>query len=141
VLYRKQPTDDADPIEDDPPGPGAAPPVIMLIGAPQFRDMIEFVASQETLQGKIMLTPGAYIFTAQDEMNSNFHISISTRYGYEHQQKQISAISRRKIQMADLVGVVTHDHYVDAGTRELITYAESEGKEIRYINIRTPDLG
>ena len=103
---------------DQPEPRGAKPKVVCLCGSTRFWD--EFIEANrlETMEGHIVLAPGAFAHSGHP-------------IGYE-EKARLDILHLRKIDMADEVLVVNPGGYIGESTSREIAYAMRTGKPVRY---------
>lgn len=101
---------------------GDNPPIVVcLCGPEKFQSDMLSAFRAFTLAGHIVVMPG--MFT---NANGGF-INDETR-------KKLNDLHLRKIEMADIVYIVNPRGQINATTQREIEYAESLGKQIRYLD-------
>lgn len=96
------------------------PMVICLCGPERFKSEFMSAFRAFTLAGHVVVMPALF-----DSANGGF-ITPETR-------KNLDELHLKKIQMADIVYVINPKGHLTNTTRREIEYAESLGKEIRYL--------
>ena len=100
---------------------GDNPPVVVcLCGSTKFKN--EFLAAQRglTLAGQIVIMPGVF-----GHVDGGF-LNAETK-------KKLDELHFKKIDMSDMVYVINVNGYIGESTKREIAYAESLGKQIRYL--------
>lgn len=100
---------------------GDAPPVIVcLCGSTKFKS--DFLSAQRglTLAGQIVIMPGVFGHADGGFINGDT-------------KKKLDELHLKKIDMSDMIMVINRDGYIGESTKREIEYAQSLGKQIRYL--------
>ena len=102
------------------------PTIVCLCGSTRFWEEFRDAGLRETLAGRIVLSigiaaPDAVTFAHADTPNG---LTIKAK---------LDALHKRKIDLADEVLVLNVGGYVGDSTRSEIEYAQSRGKEVRWL--------
>lgn len=116
AAYRRGQTDERKQIGN---WLNAKPKVVCLCGSGRFADAFTDAASTETLKGRIVLTIG---------VSKHAGDPLTTK-----QAERLDELHLRKIDLADEVLILNVGGYIGSSTRREIEYAESLGKQIRYL--------
>jgi hypothetical protein len=107
------------------------PPIIVLCGSTRFKDEINFVNSQLTKQGSIVISMGVFGHVdAPDEELWKTNGSPT--------KIMLDELHKRKIDLADLVYVVNPGGYIGESTRSEIEYAQAHDIPVDY-HVKTAD--
>lgn len=90
--------------------------IVCLCGSTKFKKEFERIILEETLKGRIVLSVGWF--------------SHTDGYLPEEQVKKLKEMHLRKIEIADLIKVVTVDNYIGDGLKDELEYAKKLGKRI-----------
>lgn len=102
----------------------AEPEIITLCGSTRFKKVFLKVAETFTLEGKIILMPGAFGHDVKDE---NLLEEI------ESKKPMLDELHKRKIDMSDAIFVINVGGYIGESTRGEINYAIDNGKKVYYL--------
>lgn len=94
--------------------------LITICGSPKFKEEIEKLNEDLTMQNYIVFTKG--IFPDPDNLNI-----------MKEELKQIDLLHKEKILISDAIYVVNKDGYIDDDTKSDIDYAKEHNKEILYL--------
>ena len=94
--------------------------VITICGSTRFKDEIEAVARDLTLQGHIVLAPCVFHHKEEEEMPTEVKI-------------QLDNLHREKINMSDAIFVVNVDGYIGESTYGEIDWANRMKKQIAFL--------
>lgn len=97
---------------------------VTICGSTRFRDQINWVNSELTLMGYIVLAPG--VFVRSDPAYSDLHDTEA--------KDRLDALHLRKIDMSDGIYVVAPNGYIGESTQKEIDYASTLGIDIFIIN-------
>ena len=100
------------------------PKVVCLCGSTRFVDAYNEWRKTLTLEGKIVL--GIELVVPQTHQQDPQHPDYTTK-------KMLDELHLRKIDLADEVMVLNVGAYIGESTSKEISYAESLGKPIRYL--------
>lgn len=95
--------------------------VITLCGSTKFKKEFLSVLQRFTLEGKIVLTVGAFGHA------DNIRIT-------DEQKQMLDALHLKKIDMSDSIYVIDVGGYIGESTSREIAYAKSKGIPIRYLS-------
>lgn len=95
--------------------------IITICGNNQFKEQIEAVAADLTLQGHIILAPNVFYYDSTEEVPQEVII-------------QLGNLHREKINMSDAIFVVNVDEQIDANTYAEIDWAQRMKKEVYFLN-------
>lgn len=95
--------------------------VYTLCGSTRFRDSFMEVQKQLTLAGHIVISVGLFGHCGDSEVWD------------EGVKEMLDDMHLRKIDMADAIYVINVGGYIGPSTSKEIQYAESQGKEIYYL--------
>jgi hypothetical protein len=96
------------------------PSIICLCGSTKFKSEFLSASRAFTLAGHIVVMPGVFGHTDGGFVNPET-------------KKKLDELHRKKIDIADVVYVVNVNGYIGQSTKAEIEYAESLGKQIRYL--------
>ena len=96
------------------------PTVVCLCGSIRFKDQFLKAQVEETLNGKIVLTPG--VFDCFDGVQVN-----------QMMAEMLKELHLRKIDLADEVLIINVGKYIGQTTSEELEYAKKNGKTIRFL--------
>ena len=91
--------------------------VITLCGSSKFKDYFFSVAKELTLQGHIVLMPGVFHHSDNDELTTE-------------QKIQLDNLHRQKINMSDAIFVINPGQYIGESTFGEIDWANKMGKQV-----------
>ena len=94
--------------------------IIALIGSTRFQDSFLDVCWDLSAKGYVVTLP-------------NFRPANKMAKGFDIPEDLLEDIGFKRIDMADKVFVINEDGYIGSSTRKEIEYAESLGKNIRYM--------
>jgi len=94
-------------------------PIMTLVGSTKFKEEFEAVEKEFTLKGYVVLTVGCFL-------HRDFDKRIVKK------KRMLDRVHLQKIDMADIVFVVSPDGYIGGSTRTEIEYAERAGKLVVY---------
>lgn len=96
-------------------------PIITLCGSTRFKDEFFKKLKYFTLQGYIVLLPGAFGHAGDDEV-------------YEANNKaKLDEMHRTKIEMSDAIYIINKNGYIGESTQKEIEWALSLGKQVIYM--------
>ena len=95
-------------------------PKVCLCGSTQFKEQFLKVARDLTLEGYIVTMPGIFVHSDNEEIS-------------QEEKDYLDEVHKTKIEDADLVYVINPDGYIGNSTRDEILWAQSLGKEIKYL--------
>lgn len=101
------------------------PRIVCLCGLDKFVEAFVEANVQETLAGKIVLTIGV-----NQRRGDLDHLSGEEQ---ARVKKELDVLHKRKIDLADEILVLNVGGHIDDSTRSEITYAISQGKEVRWL--------
>ena len=96
------------------------PPIVCLIGLPKYQSNFLHASRTQTKLGKIVLMPGIFDGTENIGLDRD-------------EQRALAELTMKKIQMADEVYVVHPNNRIPESIQELIDYAVSLNRPIRYL--------
>lgn len=108
-------------------GKKATPTIVCLCGSTRFWRTFQKASLDETLAGKIVLSIGAASGTDDD------HFGNLPREEYDRVKTMLDDLHMRKIDLADEVLILNVAGYVGESTRREWLYAESQGKQVRWM--------
>lgn len=111
-------------------GGAVHPEVITLCGSTRFKDEINRVNAELTMQGKLVISLG--VFGHIDMPDHDW-----TTNGNDD-KRRLDELHRRKIDLADTVLIVNPGGYIGESTRAEINYAISHFKTVRYTEPTSP---
>lgn len=94
--------------------------IMCLIGSPRYQSEFLSVAKAFTLRGYVVLTPDVYL---QNNTNGLTNDDVEI----------LNEVSRKKIEMADVIFVVNPNNKVPETVYQELRYAKDLGREIRYL--------
>lgn len=94
--------------------------IVCLSGSTKFKSAFEKVSAEETLAGKIVLTPG--LFGHADGIEFD-----------DATLNMFDELHRQKIDLADEVIILNVGGYIGESTQGELEYAIANGKKIRYL--------
>ena len=102
--------------------------VITLCGSTKFKD--EFLREQKrlTLDGNIVISVGLFGHSGDKEVWENMDEGTLTKT-----KEMLDDMHKRKIDMADEIFVINVNGYIGESTKSEISYAESTGKTVNYL--------
>lgn len=109
-----------------------APTIVTLCGSTRFKDEINRVNAELTMQGNLVISLG--VFGHIDMPDHDW-----TTNGNDD-KRMLDELHKRKIDLADLVYIVNPGGYIGESTRGEIEYAERRGKRIAYLVSPYPSL-
>lgn len=95
------------------------PIVVCICGSTKFKTQILGHTQRETIFGKIAINHGFFHHT------DKFPIT-------DEQKDMLDELMLRKIDIADEILVVEPGEYIGNSTKRAITYAQKQGKRVRY---------
>lgn len=95
-------------------------PKVCLCGSARFRDKFFEIAKELTLQGYSVIIP---ILFVKEDIDSLTPI----------ERERFNEIHKAKVADADLIYVINQDDYIGETTRDVINWAVSLGKKIKYL--------
>ena len=95
-------------------------PKVCLCGSTQFKEQFLKVAHDLTLEGYIVTMPGIFVHSDNEEIIQN-------------KKDYLDEVHKAKIEDANLIYVINPDGYIGNSTRDEILWAQSLGKEIKYL--------
>lgn len=98
------------------------PKIVTLCGSTRFYQYFLEHNLRETMAGHIVLGIGNYNC-------SDKHLGVT-----DQEKAMLDELHKRKIDMSDEILVLNVGGYIGESTRSEITYAEKNGKGIRYLN-------
>jgi hypothetical protein len=101
------------------------PHIVTLCGSTRFKDEINRVNAELTLEGKLVISLGVFGHTDMPDHDWTTNGSAL--------KAQLDELHKRKIDLADEVYVVNPGGYIGESTRGEIAYAEAHGKPVRYL--------
>lgn len=108
------------------------PTIVCLCGSTRFYREYQKAQYDETMAGKIVLTVGFYMHSAEDAHGEN--------WGCTPEQKvALDELHLRKIDLADEILVLNIGGYVGESTSREIAYAKAQGKKIRWMEAKPDD--
>ncbi|SOC46181.1 Protein of unknown function [Blastococcus aggregatus] len=99
------------------------PEIVCICGSARFVDELSTANRDLTFAGAIVLAPGVFVRTKDQEANG-----LLT----DQQMSTLGALHLRKIDLADRVLVVNPGGYIGESTRREITYAHATGKPVSF---------
>ncbi len=99
--------------------------IITLCGSTKFKDEINRVNAELTMQGSLGISLGVFGHTDLPDYDWTT--------GGNEIKRMLDELHRRKIDLADEVFVVNVDGYIGESTRGEIEYAMSEGIPVSYL--------
>ena len=105
----------------------ATPRVICLCGSTRFSEAFRKTNLTETLKGRIVLSIGCDL-RSDDEV-----LAGVTPWEREELKQKLDELHKRKIDLCDEILVLNVGGYVGDSTRGEIEYAESIGRDVRYL--------
>ena len=96
------------------------PNIVCLCGSTKFKDAFVEAMRNETLKGHIVLTVGLFGHHEGLDMNGET-------------KKMLDELHKRKIDLANEIFVLNVGGYIGESTRSEVNYAETKGKNIRYL--------
>lgn len=103
----------------------ADPTITTLCGSTRFKDEVNRINAELTMQGHIVISMGVFGHADLPERDWTTGASADKR--------MLDELHRRKIDLADLVYVVNPGGYIGESTRGEIAYATGLGKRITYL--------
>ncbi len=111
------------------------PTIVCLCGSTRFGEAFRLAEFQETLAGNIVLTIGCNMKSDDDLFG---HLNEAAR---EQIKRNLDELHLRKIDLAKEVLILNVGGYIGESTSRELAYAQSLGKEIRYLEIpHSPDI-
>jgi hypothetical protein len=107
--------------------PNTKPTIVCLCGSTRFGNEFEEANFRETLDGHIILTIGGNR-KSETELFSDLSEAELTKI-----KKNLDALHRQKIDLADEVLIINVGGYIGESTRSEIEYARARGKRIRFL--------
>ncbi len=103
-------------------------PVVTLCGSTRFKN--EFMEAQKrlTLEGNNVISVGLFGHSGDREVWENMDEGTLTKT-----KEMLDDMHKRKIDMADFIYVINVGGYIGESTKSEIEYAETHGKEVRYL--------
>ena len=95
--------------------------VITLCGSTKFKEQYNDVQKRLTLEGNIVISVGLFGHSGDDEVWT------------EGTKEMLDDMHKRKIDMADEIFVINVGGYIGESTRNEITYAISQGIDVKYL--------
>ena len=95
-------------------------PKVCLCGSTQFKEQFLKVARDLTLEGYIVTMPGIFVHSDNEEIS-------------QEEKDYLDEVNKTKIEDADLDYVINPDGYIRDSTRNEILWAQSLGKEVKYL--------
>jgi hypothetical protein len=102
------------------------PEIVTLCGSTRFYEDFMRENFRLTMEGKIVVSVGFFMHSAGQAHGEDIGITPK-------QKIELDELHKRKIDLADSVHVINVGGYVGESTRSEITYAESLGKRITYL--------
>jgi hypothetical protein len=96
------------------------PKVVCLCGSTRFKEEFETANFNETMQGNIILSVGAFMHADS--------IPIT-----DSQKEKLDKLHKQKIDLADEILVLNVGGYIGSSTKSEIEYALQTGKTVRYL--------
>jgi hypothetical protein len=96
------------------------PKVVTLCGSTRFKAEFEQAQKDLTLKGNIVISVGLFGHIEGLDMDGPV-------------KKMLDELHLRKIDLSDEIFVLNRGQYIGESTRREIAYAESLGKEVRYL--------
>ena len=94
--------------------------VVTICGSTRFKDEIQAVARDLTMQGHIVLAPCVFHHADNDELTTE-------------QKIRLDNLHKQKINMSDAIFVVNVDGYIGESTYGEIDWAERMKKEVYFL--------
>lgn len=107
------------------PGEITNPEIVVLCGSTRFKNEINRVNAELTLQGKLVISLGVFGHTDMPDHDWTT--------GGNDDKRMLDELHRRKIDLADRVLVVNVGGYIGESTRGEIEYAFSLGRQVDYL--------
>jgi hypothetical protein len=104
---------------------GTRPEIVTLCGSTRFKDVINRVNAELTMEGKLVISLGVF-----------GHVDLPDRdwtTGGSDCKRMLDDLHKRKIELADRVMVVNPGSYIGESTRSDIEYAEKIGRPVDYL--------
>lgn len=104
---------------------GKRPEIVTLCGSTRFKDAINRVNAELTMQGKLVISLGVF-----------GHVDLPDRdwtTDGSDDKRLLDDLHKRKIDLADSIYVVNVGGYIGESTNSEIEYAEMAGKPVSYL--------
>jgi hypothetical protein len=102
------------------------PTIVCLCGSTRFHREFQRANYEETMSGKIVLSVGFYMHSAEAAHGEKWQCS-------PEQKIALDELHKRKIDLADEILVVNVGGYIGESTKSEIEYAERLGMSVRYL--------
>lgn len=99
------------------------PEIVCICGSTRFADLMNHVAEEQTLAGRIVVRPEVVTYSAPDDPQ---HHDMEAK-------ERLDILHLRKIELSDLVIVVSRDGYIGDSTRREIDHCIRIGKPVLFI--------
>lgn len=95
------------------------PRIVCLCGSTRFKQAFLDANLRETLAGRIVLSVGCFMHADSEPITPE-------------QKQALDVLHKQKIDLADEVLILDVDGYIGDSTRSELTYAEVQGKRVRW---------
>jgi hypothetical protein len=104
-----------------------SPAIVTLCGSTRFKDEINRVNAELTMQGYLVISLGVFGHVDMPDREDLWITNASET------KIMLDELHKRKIDLADAVFIVNPGGYIGESTRSEINYAMDHGKPVRYL--------